>query len=88
MEQRGNKCRVNKSQHGDDGSQPTEMDISEGLAHFSHQLHTFLIVLNLGREKVEAIQAECFRCSHPLPTTQHLSPCYLGRSSVSLDELI
>lgn len=88
MKQGGNKCRVNKSQHRDDGSQPTEMDISEGLAHFSHQLHAFLIVLNLEREKVEAIQAECFRCSHPLPTMQNLSLCYLARSSVSLDEFI
>lgn len=67
LEQGSNKCRVNKPQHRDDWSQPTEMDILESLAHFSYQPHAFLIALDLGMEKVEVSPCIVPWCSCPLP---------------------
>lgn len=53
LEHRSNELGVGESQDGVEGPKPKEVDIPVAAAQFSHQLHAFLIALDLGMEKAK-----------------------------------
>lgn len=80
----GNKCGVNKLLHRDGGSQPTETDILEGLAHFSHQPHASRIVLDPRMKKPEVILAGGLDLPTLCPSYPTLLTSYLNYSTLAL----
>lgn len=53
LEHGSNELGVGEPQDGVEGPKPKEVDIRVVVAQFSHQLHAFLIALDLGMEKAK-----------------------------------